>query len=767
MKLRPLISAAVLLSFASLSVEAAMFNDTNRSVYERDILELVERGTVQGYGDGTFRPDATINRAEFLKILMDSRFPNRQPADLRCFADLEVQTPQWYARTTCSARELGIVGGYPDGTFRPEKPVLFAEALKMAFLSFDISVSGGGDQWYEPYLSVARSKDILTQFLTNPGHVLTRGEMASLTYALVREAEDAVLHPVPKTSVCGNAVAEGSEQCDDGNNLDGDGCSSICIVVPEPVRIAIVQIDQQTTGALSTVAGGQKSIPLLKFTAVAGRQDAILTNLSFRPSVGSLLYGQHYELAMDRNNDGVYETLVQSEGKATSSRLIFNDMFDGGVVLPVGLAVSFVVRADLVSTLGPVSLGLEFDTSLPDYVQAQGVVDGIQLEDIETDGNCPSGGCFIRVNTKGASGISVQQTGNLYVTQDTLPVRSRLLVAGSVSDEVLRLRFRSDAEDIDIKALRIDGVPSTVDSLLLYRTTPGQGISGSPFAQASHGQCPEEAATRFCTDLGLNTFVVPPTTEAIISVVARLKNDQSGAISGQMMTLSLSSTTAPASSAVEARGISSLQTLSQNDGDALSEGEVFIGVSSPAANLAISGMQHDIALASIGSVMNDGSATATTIPTGQSIIGSFKIAAVPHTNSFQGQNDVFIKTLSFFITAQNVQLDPATVSLSSKDDPATTVPCSGGQTSGTFTVTCTLTPGVIQYRIGQGQSVTYRLSANVTNAQLSPTTSTLSVTLPVLGQRSVPNSIVWSDEVTDFTWTDIVQTSVEGTVFSR
>lgn len=767
MKLRPLLSVITLLSLFSSSAHAAVFVDTNSSVYEHDILELVSRGIVQGYGDNTYRPQTTINRAEFLKILMDSRFPSRQPTDLRCFTDIDVQIPEWYARTTCAARELGIVEGYADGTFRPDQPVVFVEALKMAFVSFGVSLQSSGGAWYEPYLSVARSRDILTKLLPTPGHVLTRGEMASLTYALIRSAEDARMHPVPTQSDCGNTVIEEAEQCDDGNNLDGDGCSSICILVPEPLRIAIVQIDQQSTGSLSTVARGQKDVPLLKFTAVAGRQDALLSTLSFRPSVGSLLYAQHYELAMDRNNDGVYETVAQAEGKTTSNMLVFDDMYGGGVTLPVGLSVSFVVRADLVSTLGPVSLGLEFDISLSDYIEAQGVVDGIQLEGIETNSSCPSGGCFIRVNTQGNTSINIQQTGNLYVTQDALPVRSHLILAGSTSDELLRVRLRSDGEEIDVKTLRIDGVPSTVESLLLYRVSPGKTMSGTPFAQASHGQCPEQAVTRFCVELGLNTFVVSPAAETIIAVAAQLKNDQLGAISGQIATLTLSGNTSPSSSAVEARGISSLQQLSQNDGDNLAEGEILIGTNTPAANLSLSGMPNDIALANISSVTNEGVVSASAIPTGQSVIGSFKIAAFSHTNSFHGQNDVFVKTLSFFVTAQNIQLDPATLRLFSKDDPSSTVSCTGGQTTGTFTVTCTLTPGAIQYRIGQGQSVTYRLSAYVTNAQLSPATSTLSVTLPVLGQRSVTNSITWSDEVTTFTWVDIPTTSVTGTIYGR
>lgn len=767
MQLRRIIPATFVCCLLASAAGAATFTDTGTSPYERAVLELSARGVVQGYGDGTYRPEASINRAEFLKILLDARFPGREPSDLRCFRDLEVTVPQWYARTICAGRELGIVEGYPDGTFRPERPVAFAEALKMAFLTFGAEVPPASGEWYEPYLSAARVRGILTHLLQQPARSLTRGEMASLTYALVLEQEENDVHPVAGSATCGNGVIEAKEQCDDGNNTDSDGCSSICIAVPEPVRIGILQIDQQTTGSLTTVAKGQQNVALLKFTAVAGRQDVILSDLVFRPSVGSLLYAQHYELAMDRNGDGVYETVAQAEGKATGSRLTFDAMAGGGVLLPQGLIVPFVVRADLASTLGPVSLGLEFDTGLPDYVEATGAIDGIQLEDIETDGSCPSGGCFIRVNTAGSTDITVQQAGNLYVTQDTLPVRSRILVGGTVTDELLRLRLRADGEPVDLKTIRIDGVPSSVDALLFTRVSPGQRVSGNPFAQATHGQCPEQAATRFCVNLGLSTFVVEPQTETVIAVTARMKNDQSGGISGQNVTLTVSSSTSTQLLAIEARGVSSSQTLAQNDGNAGAAGEIFIGVSSPAPNAPITGATHDIALASIGSVTNDGPANSGAVPVGQSVIGAFKVSAVPHTNSFQGQNDVLIQSMAFSVTAQNVQTDPLSYRLSSKDDPSTTVSCSGGQTGGVFTVTCPLSQGAIQNRVPQGQSAVWQLWANVTNPQVSPGTSILTVSLPSLGQRTQTNSILWSDEETSFTWTDVPVTSVSGTLYGN
>lgn len=767
MHFRSAISIALVCSLFAPLAQATIFRDTATSAYQLAIEELAQRGIIRGYGDGTYRPNITINRAEFLSILMDSRFPQRQPIDLRCFADLEVRIPQWYARTTCAARELGIVQGYPDGSFRPEKPVQFDEALAMAFHAFGISVPRATGPWYQPYLSTAREYNILTQFLSSPAHLITRGEMAALTMRLIDAADQGNLNPVPSTSVCGNGKVEGTEQCDDGNNLDSDGCSSICILVPEPVRIAILQVDQETTGVLSTVARGQKNIALLKFSVVAGRQDALLTRLAFRPSVGSLLYGQHYTLAMDRNNDGLYETVAQEYGRTTSSHLVFDALDKGGIEIPMGLRVHFVLRADITASQGPVSLGLEFARDDIDYIEAHGLVDGIDLTGIETNGLCPSGNCFIRVNTIGTTNINVQQAGNLYVTQDSLPVRSHLLLAGSETDELLRLLMHADSEDIDLQTLRIDGVPSSVESLMLYRVSPGEKVHGLPFAQATHGQCPEQASTRFCADLSLNSFVISPTHDTVVVIQARLKNDQNGAVSGQKMTLSLSSSTSTSSAAVQARGISSQQSLAQNDNDAVPEGEIFVGTSTQERNVSITGVSHDIALAKISRVFNDGPLSSPYIPVGQSVIGSFSIATYPHTNSAHGQNDVVLQRMTFTVTGQNIQFDPATFTLSAREDAAATVPCSGAQTTGTFTVTCTLTSGAIRQRIGQGQEASYRLSANITNPQLSSSTSILRVDLPVLGQRNVTNSILWSDEETSFSWVDIPETSVSGTEYRR
>lgn len=766
-----LVSTSILLSMTTAHATMTL-SDLSSTEHREAIQGLLDRNVVQGYADGTFRPNATINRAEFLHILMKSRFPNRTPSDVRCFLDLETKVPQWYANSVCTARELGIVSGYPDGTFRPERTVNFAEALKMAFLSFGMVPENlSSTPWYEPYLLEARSRGILPALLRTPDALLTRGAMAELTYVLTLNAEHDAEHETDGEAVCGNDRKESGEQCDDGNTEDSDGCSSICILVPEPVRQAFLQIDAETTGTLATIAQGQRNVTLLKFSAKAARQDAILTSLTFAPTVGSLLYADSYTLLMDRTGTGKYDTVVQSNGKTDGGRLVFDALGGHGILIPKDLTVRFALKANLVSTLGPVTLGVNFATDTAAFVEAQGSIDGIALTDIETNGTCTDANCFIRVNTRATADINVVERGSLFVTQDAIPTPGHILLGGTVSTPLLRLRLHATGEDIDLRELRIDGITNSVHSVLLYTVAAGQSIiphSATPFAQASNGQCENQSATRVCAILGLRTLVIPANQDVIVIVASAMKADTLGGRSGEQVTLSLAAATDRAGGAVFARGIGSNQELSQNNGDSAALGEVLIGTATPAANREILGRTNDTALATIATVSNAGPANETFIPTGNVAIGSFRIDAAPHGNTMNGLNDVVLNTITFRVHAQNVQIDPAGYRLVSADDQNAALSCSAAGTTGTISVTCAnIENGAIRSRIPQGQFGTYRLMANVTNPAIAEGTSSLSVDLPILGNRSETNAIVWNDEVTTFTWVDVPVTSVSSTMWRR
>jgi hypothetical protein len=97
------------------------------------VAYLYCRGIVGGYSDGTFRPENPNTRAQFTKMvvlghgwtLYDPYFPS--------FSD--VAPGNEFYRYIETARLRGIIGGYDDGTFRPNNSVTRAQATKMLVLA--------------------------------------------------------------------------------------------------------------------------------------------------------------------------------------------------------------------------------------------------------------------------------------------------------------------------------------------------------------------------------------------------------------------------------------------------------------------------------------------------------------------------------------------------------------------------------------------------------------------------------------------------------
>ena len=126
-----LIIGALVLSATAFPVVSAVTVTSFSDVGEWDttfkaIDYLREEEVVVGYSDGTYGLDSNINRAEFLKIVME--VTDYELEGESCYPDV---TDEWFAPYVCAADKLGFVDGYPDGTFKPGNDINFAEASKM------------------------------------------------------------------------------------------------------------------------------------------------------------------------------------------------------------------------------------------------------------------------------------------------------------------------------------------------------------------------------------------------------------------------------------------------------------------------------------------------------------------------------------------------------------------------------------------------------------------------------------------------------------
>lgn len=91
--------------------------------YAKAVTALASLGIINGYEDGTFAPDKAITRAEFTIIAVS--FSNNAAGN-KSFTD--VSNTHWAYSSIATSAEYGWVNGYPEGTFEPDKTITRAES---------------------------------------------------------------------------------------------------------------------------------------------------------------------------------------------------------------------------------------------------------------------------------------------------------------------------------------------------------------------------------------------------------------------------------------------------------------------------------------------------------------------------------------------------------------------------------------------------------------------------------------------------------------
>ena len=106
---------------------AADLSDIGNHWAQSQIKALVDKGVVTGYPDNTFQPDKTITRAEF--ITMTNKAYSFTATAAINYKD--VPASEWYAPEIAKAKAAGYIDGYEDGTMRPNALISRQEAAKI------------------------------------------------------------------------------------------------------------------------------------------------------------------------------------------------------------------------------------------------------------------------------------------------------------------------------------------------------------------------------------------------------------------------------------------------------------------------------------------------------------------------------------------------------------------------------------------------------------------------------------------------------------
>ncbi len=122
---------AVAMMVLTLTVSANSFEDvTSKTPHYKAIDTLTSYGIIHGYEDNTYRPDLPVRRDEMAKLVYVTATTSVDAGEgVVTFPDVSKNSWAKGYISWCAAKN--IVGGYEDGTFRPEGNITYDEALKM------------------------------------------------------------------------------------------------------------------------------------------------------------------------------------------------------------------------------------------------------------------------------------------------------------------------------------------------------------------------------------------------------------------------------------------------------------------------------------------------------------------------------------------------------------------------------------------------------------------------------------------------------------
>ena len=182
-------------------------------VYEPNWLNTTDHfGYIIGYEDGTIKPDASITRAEvatiFFRLLTDEA-RDEFWTETNSYSD--VAETAWYNNAVSTLSRMGILGGYEDGSFRPNASITRAEFAKIAVSFFeyeDISAENiftdvAAGSWYENFVAVAAKLGLIEGYAGNvyrPNESITRAEACTIINRTLGRAPDAD-HLLPESEM--------------------------------------------------------------------------------------------------------------------------------------------------------------------------------------------------------------------------------------------------------------------------------------------------------------------------------------------------------------------------------------------------------------------------------------------------------------------------------------------------------------------------------------------------------------------------------------
>lgn len=252
-----------MIPFTAFAADETTASDLSGHWAENVITEWMDYGIINGYEDGTIRPNNKITRAEMTAML--DRVMDYQTKANNTFSDL---SDSWYTDVILKANAAGVISGYPDGTVKPDATITRQEAVAMfsRVLSLDTknapeaTFTDNADvaDWAKDAVNAMAAADYIHgsdgQFRPNDG--ITRAEVVTI----LNNIFDKLYQKAGEYTgdVDGSAVINTDQVTLKDMTISGD------LIIAEGVGDGHVVLDNVTVDGKLIVRGGGENSVIIK-----------------------------------------------------------------------------------------------------------------------------------------------------------------------------------------------------------------------------------------------------------------------------------------------------------------------------------------------------------------------------------------------------------------------------------------------------------------------------------------------------------------------
>ncbi len=295
------------------------------------VSEWMSKGLISGYPDGTFKPDATMTRAEFMTIV--NKVYNFTSEKDISFTD--VKSNEWYYAVVKKAVAAGYISGYPDGRMLPNQPIQRQEVAaifcKLESLNVDLQVAEqfkdiAGNSWAKGYIGAA----VKAGYFSGYGNGLfkaTKGINRAEAVVATNKLDNARAVTYGKAGTFGPAT--GTEFVSKSVVVKADGVILQNLTIKGDLTID-ESVGQGTVTLNNVVVQGQTFIK-------GGGPDSIRINGG---SYGKVIMMKTSDLPVRILALGVKDLVVEVAAIAQGGQVIFEGVFKSVLVLAPQMKIS-------------------------------------------------------------------------------------------------------------------------------------------------------------------------------------------------------------------------------------------------------------------------------------------------------------------------------------------------------------------------------------------------------------------------------------------